>query len=113
MNLIRDVAWLVRTGSRYFKWNFRGSHAADLIAGSAAKCASSGVRSARLEWGCFRLYRSMYSPMGTQGMADRLVRFPLDLFVLDAAPNPLDEHVIAPASLPSIGSPMPRSSTAR
>ncbi|QKM48791.1 hypothetical protein B7760_02829 [Burkholderia glumae] len=90
-----------------FKWSVRGSHAADLIAGSAAKYASPGVRSAKLEWDRFRLYRSMYSPMGTQGMADRLVRFPLDLFVRDAAPNPLDEHVIAPASLPSIGSPMP------
>ena len=34
-----------------FKWDVRGSHAADLVAGSVAKCALSGVRSARLEWG--------------------------------------------------------------
>jgi len=49
--------------SEIFKWNVRGDHAADLIAGSVAKYASSGVRSARLEWGRFRLYKLMYSPM--------------------------------------------------
>ncbi len=49
--------------SEIFKWNVRGNHAADLIAGSVAKYASSGVRSARLEWGRFRLYKLMYSPM--------------------------------------------------
>jgi hypothetical protein len=32
-------------------------------------------------------------------MADRLVRFQIDLFVLDAAPHPLDEHVVALRSL--------------
>jgi hypothetical protein len=35
--------------SEIFKWNVRGSHAANLIAGSVAKYASSGVRSSRLE----------------------------------------------------------------
>ncbi|MGF6547378.1 hypothetical protein QFZ96_002449 [Paraburkholderia youngii] len=35
--------------SEIYKWNVRGNHAADLIAGSVAKYASSGVRSARLE----------------------------------------------------------------
>jgi hypothetical protein len=35
--------------SEIFKWNVRGGHAADLIAGSVAKYASSGVRSSRLE----------------------------------------------------------------
>ncbi|WP_442854967.1 H-NS histone family protein [Burkholderia sp. MSMB1498] len=45
--------------SEIFKWNVRGNHAADLIAGSVAKYASSGVWSARLEWGRFRLYSSM------------------------------------------------------
>ncbi|CAH2943236.1 MAG: unnamed protein product, partial [uncultured Paraburkholderia sp.] len=32
--------------SEIFKWNVRGDHAADLIAGSVAKYASSGIRSA-------------------------------------------------------------------
>uniref|UniRef100_UPI00163E1645 VOC family protein n=6 Tax=Burkholderia gladioli TaxID=28095 RepID=UPI00163E1645 len=32
--------------SEIFKWNIRGDHAADLMAGSVAKYASSGVRSA-------------------------------------------------------------------
>jgi len=36
---------------------------------------------------------------GTPGMADRLVGFQVVLLALDAAPYPLDEHVIAPASL--------------
>ena len=36
---------------------------------------------------------------GTPGMADRLVGLQVDLFVFDAAPYALDEHVIAPASL--------------
>lgn len=35
--------------SEIFKWNVQGSHAANLIAGSVAKYASSGVRSSRLE----------------------------------------------------------------
>ncbi|KAE8756095.1 hypothetical protein FSO04_30800 [Paraburkholderia madseniana] len=35
--------------SEIFKWNVRGGHAANLIAGSVAKYASSGVRSSRLE----------------------------------------------------------------
>ena len=35
--------------SEIFRWNVRGSHAANLIAGSVAKYASSGVRSSRLE----------------------------------------------------------------
>jgi len=35
--------------SEIFKWSVRGSHAANLIAGSVAKYASSGVRSSRLE----------------------------------------------------------------
>ncbi len=30
-------------------------------------------------------------------MSDRLVRFQMDFFVLDAAPGPLDEHVVAPS----------------
>ena len=30
-------------GPEIFKWNVRGDHAADLIAGSVAKYASSGV----------------------------------------------------------------------
>ncbi len=33
------------------------------------------------------------------GMTDRLVRFQVDLLVLDAAPDPLNEPVVAPASL--------------
>ncbi|KGX51187.1 hypothetical protein Y025_5221 [Burkholderia pseudomallei TSV32] len=37
--------WLRSFGqsSEIFKWNVRGNHAADLIAGSVAKYASSGV----------------------------------------------------------------------
>jgi hypothetical protein len=37
--------WLCLFGqySEIFKWNVRGNHAADLIAGSVAKYASSGV----------------------------------------------------------------------
>ena len=35
-------------GPEIFKWNRRSVHAADLIAGSVAKYASSGVRSSRL-----------------------------------------------------------------
>jgi hypothetical protein len=35
--------------SEIFKWSVRGNHAANLIAGSVAKYASSGVRSSRLE----------------------------------------------------------------
>ncbi|MGF6478039.1 hypothetical protein QFZ91_000200 [Paraburkholderia sp. JPY419] len=35
--------------SEIFKWNVRGGHAANLIADSVAKYASSGVRSSRLE----------------------------------------------------------------
>jgi len=38
-------------GSGAFKWKRWGSQAADLSAGSVAKYASSGVWSARLEWG--------------------------------------------------------------
>ncbi|MEX3920413.1 hypothetical protein AB4Y43_29920 [Paraburkholderia sp. BR10872] len=41
--VLEEVASLVRTGSRDFKWSVRGDHAADLIAGSVAKYASSGV----------------------------------------------------------------------
>lgn len=42
-----------------FKWRRWGSQAADLIAGSVAKYASSGVWSSRLEWGRFWLYKLM------------------------------------------------------
>jgi len=41
--LTTEVASLVRTVSEIFKWSVRGNHAADLIAGSVAKYASSGV----------------------------------------------------------------------
>jgi hypothetical protein len=50
---------LTGQGAGIFKWNHRGVHAADLIAGSVAKYASSGVRSSRLECGRLWLYRLM------------------------------------------------------
>ncbi|SAL80666.1 TIR domain protein [Caballeronia peredens] len=60
-----EEKWLHSFGqfSEIFKWNVWGDYAADLIAGSVAKYASSGVRSAKLEWGRLRLYNSKYSPM--------------------------------------------------
>ena len=33
---------------------------------------------------------------GTPGVVDRLVGSQINLFVLDAAPHPFDEHVVAP-----------------
>jgi hypothetical protein len=39
----REVAPFVRTVFSVFKWSRRGHQAADLIAGSVAKYASSGV----------------------------------------------------------------------
>ncbi len=53
----KEVAPYVRTGNPDFKWRRWGGQAADLIAGSVAKYASSGVLSARLEWGRRWLYQ--------------------------------------------------------
>ncbi|MGU2444172.1 hypothetical protein ACTXHA_27545 [Burkholderia cenocepacia] len=45
VSLIEDQRWPRSIGqfSEIFKWSVRGNHAADLIAGSVAKYASSGV----------------------------------------------------------------------
>ena len=82
-----------------FKWNVRGSHAADLITGSRREVCLIRrlIRQARM--GPFPVVQLDVFANGTPGMADRLVGLQVDLFVLDAAPYPLDEHVIAPASL--------------
>lgn len=42
---LRNQRWrrLFGQGPEIFKWKVRGNHAADLIAGSVAKYASSGV----------------------------------------------------------------------
>ncbi len=52
-----EVASLFGQGFEVFKWKSWGGQAADLIAGSVAKYASSGVWSARLEWGRRWLYQ--------------------------------------------------------
>ena len=48
--------------------------------------------------GAFLVVQLDVRPDGLPGMADRLVRFQLDLFILDTAPHPLDEHVVAPTA---------------